>query len=115
MFNPTEPLGRSGITYSGNWYDAIKDASRSNLSVYVVNPVGLTPGRPHDAIAFTEETGGEAFSTNDFDTAVHRIWSEAGHYYLLGYEPPSADDKPHRIDVRVKRPTSVVRARRTRW
>jgi len=92
----------------------LASASRSNVTVYLVNPAGLRPRRPNDAIAFTEETGGEAFSTNEFDKAVNQIWSEAGHYYLLGYEPPSAGGKSHRINVRVKRPNVVVRARRTR-
>jgi VWFA-related protein len=115
VFNPTEPLGRSGLTYSGNWYGAVKDASRSNVSVYLIDPSGLAPRRPDDALAFTEETGGQAFATNEFDKAVNQVWSEAGRYYLLGYEPPSVGGKSHRIDVRVKRPNVVVRARRTRF
>jgi VWFA-related protein len=113
VFNPTEPAA-SGTSYSSNWFDAVKDAARSNVTVYVVDPSGLTAQRPHDAIAFTEETGGEAFSTNEFDKAVNQVWSESGHYYLLGYEPPSLGGKTHRIDVRVKRPGVTVRARRTR-
>jgi hypothetical protein len=114
LFMATEPAGRAGTEYSSNWTESVKQASRANVSVYEIDPAGLTGFRPDGGLAFTEETGGTAFFTNEFDKAVDRIWSEAGHYYLLGYEPPSRDRTLHRIDVRVKRPHVAIRARRTR-
>jgi Ca-activated chloride channel family protein len=116
VFKPTETYGRQGdSTYSSEWFDAVRAAARANVSVYVIDPEGLTGGRPDDARTFAEETGGEAFvNSNLFDRAADQIWAEAGHYYLLGYEPPPSNAKSHAIEVRVNRPGMHVRARRTR-
>jgi hypothetical protein len=67
------------------------------------------------ARGFTRETGGEAFvNRGDFDSVVDRIWKDAGHFYVLGYAPPSAKKGRHSIRVRVDRPDVDVRARQTR-
>ena len=140
MFEPTSGSPGLPLTYSTYWFDALRALAAANVSVYVVDPLGLpsagpgvssagptSPGfaaamangalSPGDsAISFAQETGGVAFvRTNRFDRAVEQIWREAGEYYLLGYEPPVIDGKPHRIDVRVKRRGAQVRARRTRF
>jgi hypothetical protein len=64
---------------------------------------------------FTLETGGDAwYGTNNFAGAVNRIWQESASYYLLGYAPPIADNKIHKIDVKVTKPGVMVRARKSR-
>jgi hypothetical protein len=63
----------------------------------------------------SEETGGLAIvNRNDFLTAFDRVVADNSSYYVLAYYPPSdkRDGKFHKIDVRVKRPGLVVRARR---
>jgi hypothetical protein len=110
---PTTPVGE----YTPFWFDAIRNTSRNNISVYVMDPEGHTGGgeRYDAARSFAAETGGEAMvNTNDVNRAVGRIWQDAGSYYLLGYAPSLDDGKPHRIDVKVKRAGVQVRARRSR-
>ena len=100
---------------TGPWFDAVRSATRADVSVSVIDPNGLT-GWPYDgARGFTRETGGEAFvNRNDLDSAVDQLWTEAGHFYVLGYAPPSSKKKRHDIRVRVDRPGVDVRARQTR-
>lgn len=110
----TQPVGE----YSPFWFNAIRETSRNNISVYVMDPVGLVNngGERYDAAkSFAAETGGEAMvNTNDINKAVGRIWQDAGSYYLLGYVPSLDDGKPHKIEVKVKRAGAQVRARRSR-
>jgi VWFA-related protein len=100
---------------TGPWFDAVRNASRADVSVSVIDPNGTT-GRPYDgARGFARETGGEAFvNRNDCEGAVHRLWTDTGHYYVLGYTPPGAKKRRHSIRVRVDRPDVDVRARQTR-
>jgi VWFA-related protein len=72
-FTPTEPVGRAASTYSAEWTDALAEASRSNVAVYLIDPSGLTGRRPESAMTFTETTGGLAFATNEFSRAVNRV------------------------------------------
>jgi VWFA-related protein len=62
------------------------------------------------------ETGGGVAllgPTVDVNATATWIASELHHQYLLGFVPPKFDGKPHELEVRVKRPNLVVRARRT--
>ncbi len=114
LFSPMLP---GGAGFSPSWFDAIRDTGRNNVSIYVLDPVGLTGGggRYDGARSFASETGGDALvNTNNVDRAVSRIWMEAGTYYLLGYEPPIDDKRVHQIEVTVKRPGAQVRARKAR-
>jgi len=100
---------------SGQWFDALRNASRNDVTVDIIDPSGLGGSHDDGAQAFAAETGGRAFvNVNTFDDAVDRVWQDAGHYYLLGYEPVSKAKGRHSIDVRVKRPDVTVRARKTR-
>jgi len=60
-------------------------------------------------------TGGTAFgNSNNFGQFAERIWSEAGHYYLLGYWPAGRTRATHTIDVKVARKGAHVHARHRR-
>ncbi len=102
----------------------IRDLSRADVSLDVIDAVGLRPfedgGGPgllaDDATGFARETGGRAFvNTNFFERSADELWQQEGHYYLLGYDLPTTAKKGrHSINVRVKRPGVEVRARKSR-
>lgn len=106
--------------YGSEWYDAIRDSGRNNVSVYIINPTRpletdgtLEPSEGASGLA--SQTGGEAFVHSvNYDRAIDLIWRESGSYYLLGYAPSIDDQRLHAIDVRVKRTGVRVRARRLR-
>jgi VWFA-related protein len=119
--------------------DLIRSATRSSVTIYAIDPRGLTdqgdqsielgslpPGGQgslqnelrlqHNSLrTFAEETGGFAvINTNSFAGAFDRIVQENSSYYVLAYYPPNPkrDGKFHNIQVRVSRPGLTVRARR---
>ena len=62
----------------------------------------------------SEGTGGTAsIDTTNLSTALDRIADESGHYYMLGYVSTDTrrDGRYRKIDVRLKRPGLLVRAR----
>ena len=113
---------------------ALRDSARSNVTTYVIDPLGLTGNASTRAIddgafqrpgvadkgqgfrlyqdGFAFETGGLAFAnTNDYETPIDQVWEESGNYYLLGYEPARRDSRRHALEVRVKKPGTIARAR----
>jgi VWFA-related protein len=119
--------------------DLIRSATRSSVTIYAIDPRGLTdlgdqsielgslpPGglgslqnelrlQQNSLRTFAEETGGFAvINTNSFAGAFDRIVLENSSYYVLAYYPPNPkrDGKFHNIQVRVSRPGLTVRARR---
>jgi len=99
-----------------NWVRALTAASRANSSLYVIDPSGITGDvKLSGSTGLVAQTGGEAFyNSNKFEQHVERIWSEAGHYYLLGYSPAPSKRELHQIKVSVARPGVRARARLTR-
>jgi VWFA-related protein len=122
--------------------DTIASATRANVSVYSVDPRGVTSGM-EDAIEIggfptdnsigvtglldemrleheslrvvAEQTGGFAvLNQNDFRTGFTRILEHNSSYYVLGYYPTNdkRDGKFRNIEVKVLRPGLRVRARR---
>ena len=105
--------------------DAIAAATRANVSIYGIDPRGLTdlgddtieigsfpddtstgigPGSMYNELrlaqdslrVLSEETGGFAVvNRNDFSTAYDRIVKDNSSYYVLAYYPP--DSRPGRI------------------
>jgi VWFA-related protein len=67
------------------------------------------------AVSLARDTGGFTVAkTNDLETGIVRIGRESSSYYMLGYSPGSIprDGRFRKIEVRVRRPGVVVRARR---
>jgi VWFA-related protein len=112
-------------------------ANRYNVSIYAVDPRGLSTGEfsIEDNVGFTtsrdylnssldtlrvlsDQTDGRAVvSRNDLTLAMKQIVTDSSAYYLIGYTSAEAptDGKFHEIKVRVKRPGTQVRARRGYW
>jgi len=53
----------------------------------------------------------EMLDTADLTRLFTRVAEELHHQYWLGFEPPKRDGKFHQIQVRVKRPGMIARAR----
>jgi VWFA-related protein len=67
------------------------------------------------AESLARDTGGFSVShTNDLESGIVRIASESRRYYLLGYSPGNIprDGRFRKLQVKVRRPGVVVRARR---
>ena len=100
------------------WLAAMRSMAAANVSLYVIDPVGLRPMAGYSFggdSGFANETGGYAFlNTNDLRGAAERIFAEAGTYYVLRMmDPPvqrTADLRE--LKVRVQRKDVTVRARR---
>jgi VWFA-related protein len=108
-------------------HEAVAAATRGNVTIYPVDPRGLTTDltpagaleskileNRADLVALAEVTGGFAVTnTNNLDAAYARIVRENSTYYTIGFNSEYArrDGRFVRIDVRVKRPGLQVRAR----
>jgi VWFA-related protein len=120
----------------------IASATRANVSMYTVDPRGVTSGmedsieigsfptdnsilptrlmdemrNEHDSLrTIAEDTGGFAvLNQNDFRNAFSRILEDNSSYYVLGYYPTNEkrDGRFRNVQVRVLKPGLKVRARR---
>lgn len=81
------------------------------------NGVRLQRSRPsRDLRKIAEETGGGYFElkkTDELSPTFTRVASELRSQYLLGFTPSALDGKPHRLEVRLKRPGLSARARKS--
>jgi VWFA-related protein len=110
-----EPASGGASVFWPTWIQAIGAAARANVSVYGVDPTGLTASSGARLVALTELTGGTLMAnSNDFVRAANAIWSDASRYYLLGYWPSTDRRDTHAIDVKVTRKDVRVRARKRR-
>jgi VWFA-related protein len=122
--------------------DVIAASTRSNVSIYGVDPRGLTSGA-EDAIeipafaddnsigptsldaelrlqqdslrSISEETGGFAIiNKNDYRDAFGRVLQDSSSYYVLGYYPTNdkRDGRFRTVQVKVLKPGLTVRARK---
>ena len=57
--------------------------------------------------------GRELKAADDLAATAQRIADELHRQYVLGFSPQTLDDKVHRIDVKVRKPGLIVRARRS--
>ena len=108
----------------------IARANRAHVTFYTLSPTGIGNygGSGHNGLSasglrgiedidglvhLATETGGRAiYNTNDLRVGFAEILEENRGYYLLAYNPGAeATSRPHRIQVRLKRPGLRVRAR----
>ena len=64
----------------------------------------------------SDETGGGFFllkKTDELNTTFTRIAQELHSQYVLGFSPQTLDGKVHKLEVKVKKPGMVARARRS--
>lgn len=64
----------------------------------------------------SEETGGGFFllkKTDELGATFTRIAQELHSQYVLGFVPQALDGKVHKLEVRVKKPSMVARARKS--
>jgi VWFA-related protein len=100
------------------WVQAMRSMAANNVSLYVVDPVGLRPMRGFSMAGdagFANETGGYAFlNTNDLQGVVKKIVDETGTYYLLRVvDPPvqrAADLR--KLEIKTTRKDVTLRSRR---
>ena len=103
--------------------DVIDRATRSGVMIY---SIGVESGLPDLPVEMrgpdpglrrvADETGGgylEVSRRDDLAAAFARVADELHSQYLLGYVPPKADGKEHKIGVRVKGLGLRARARKT--
>ena len=107
-FIDTRGLETMSSAYSAEFGAPMENADRLGAIAEI--------GRDGDgAAALADETGGFSVrNTNDFAAGIVRIGRESESYYLLGYVPPprAAEGKFHKIEVRVRGKSLVVRARK---
>ena len=110
-----------GAAFRMDVQEVIDAANRDNVSIYPVDPRGLTP-TPSDVrqemlrnMAF--RTGGTAIvDTNNVAGALDQVRRTTRAYYLLGFESPHpADGKFHPINVRTTRSKVTIAARSGYW
>jgi VWFA-related protein len=100
------------------WLAAMRSMAAANVSLYVIDPVGLRPigGYSYGGDSgFANETGGFAFlNTNDLAGAAKRIVDESGTYYLLRMANPPVQRTAdlRKVEVKVLRKNVTIRARR---
>lgn len=87
------------------------------LSVEYFNGMRLVRSKPDRSLRrIAEETGGGSFELQKSDmlaSTFTRVAQELRSQYLLAFAPETLDGKPHRLEVRVKRPGVTVRARKS--
>ena len=113
--NPREPVSGSSDAFRTAWTAAVSAAGRANLSVYEVDPFGLTQSARVSGAGLVQLTGGDLFrNSNGFRVAAAHIWDEASQYYLVGYWGAPAGRNLIPIDVRAARRDVRLRVRQFR-
>jgi VWFA-related protein len=98
--------------------DLVRVANDSNVSIQVIDPMGLGMGtRPNFFLqTITADTGGELYRTNDLKKPFINAVKAASAAYLLGYAREGPEDgRFHQIKVSVKPRGLSVRARSGYW
>jgi VWFA-related protein len=102
--------------------ETFRQAQLANVNIHAIDPsnlmntagaMGVFDPRKDFLFNVSNQTGGMPIvNRSDYETAIAEVFRENSSYYLLGYEPTSANDgKFHGIEVKVNRPGLTVRAR----
>jgi VWFA-related protein len=114
------PDRRRGQEFLPSLDTVIRSANRGNVSVYPVDPnsdTALASIDPGEAALRTlaSETDGLVID-GDLPGGLSRAAADSQTYYLLTYRSMRPDDgKFHPVEVRVKRPGVLLRARKGYW
>ena len=112
-------------TSSKTGFRTVLDRARNeDVMVYSIgleseffNGMRVQRSRPsRDLRKISDETGGGYFElkrTDELSPTFTRVAQELRSQYLLGFTPTALDGKPHRLEVRLKRPGLNARARRS--
>jgi len=132
VYNALDYNGGTQSAAIEDLHGAITAATRGNVSIYPIDPAGITPtgditddaapaapgaaglARVQDLRALAEATGGFALvNSNSVEAAFTRIVRENSTYYVLGFTSTNdrRDGRFRRLEVRVRRPGLIVRAR----
>jgi Ca-activated chloride channel family protein len=104
--------------------DVLQKARLKEIMIYAIgleseffNGVRLQRTRPDRGLRkLADETGGGYFElkkTDDLAPTFTRVAQELHSLYALGFAPTVLDGKEHKLEVRVKTPGAVVRARKS--
>jgi VWFA-related protein len=128
LSNPFEKrnLELSEMDLVGELSELTRQANRANVTMYTIDPRGLTGGPDIDEQDVTtaeyqtnvrktqdtlrviaEQTGGVAFvNQNDFDKGLKLIDNQTSDYYVLGYYSSNPDPlkRVRRVEIAVRRP-----------
>lgn len=101
---------------------AYEAANRNNAAIHILEPNGLSlrtfAGLRSQLRLLADSTDGHAIiNSNDPMPGLEQVIRDASAYYLMGYASSQApaDDKFHKIEVKVKRRGVEVRARKGYW
>jgi len=116
--------------------EVTRAAVRANVSIYAIDPRGLTAGadisEPIDTVEYqkyvtktqdtlrvlSEQTGGRAIiNRNNFTESLKRIDAETSDYYMIGYysNNPDASQRKRTIEITVRRQGASVHHRTEYW
>jgi len=94
--------------------EASDHASRDGLALYTISVDSSQGTNKSDLDWVAKQTGGRSYALHqdtDLRPAFLSVLEELHHQYLLGFVPAAFDGKIHRLEVRVRQPGAVVRAR----
>ena len=135
MTNPRMAGEFSGAELTSMLAELTREANRSNVTMYTIDPRGLVGplgddiGQEVDPVQWqafvrnsqdtlrtlADDTGGIAVvNQNDFDKALKRIDADSSDYYVLGYysSNPDPTQRRRKIEVRVTRANISVQSRK---
>jgi VWFA-related protein len=115
----TDSVGRSerrrGQEYLPTLDTIIRSANRSNVAVYPFDPRDADGTAAADLRRLADETDGGEIAA-DVESGLRRVTADSSAYYLLSFRTAHPDDGQFReLEARVKRPGTVVRARKGYW
>jgi len=106
----------------GGTLDYAREKDVMIYSIGLESEIMLAPGRmqrtrPDRGLKkLSEETGGGYFElkkTDDLGPTFTRVVQELHSLYTIGFNPAALDGKEHKLEVRMKQPGMIARARRS--